>query len=100
MIISMPVQTAVWETRADGALLLPVGVQLFTLGSYLPPVFKPPELNPPQTIISMPVHTAVCEDRALGALAVLVVVQLFMLGSYLPPVFAKLDSPYPPQTII
>jgi hypothetical protein len=36
-----------------------VAVQLSVLGLYLPPVFKKPMPNPPQTIISLPVHTAV-----------------------------------------
>ena len=64
-----------------------VAVQLFVLGLYLPPVFKLPPLNPPQTIISLPVHTAVGPARPAGALVVLVAVQLSVLGLYLPPVF-------------
>jgi hypothetical protein len=37
-----------------------VAVQLFVLGSYLPPVFKKPSaLLPPQRIISLPVQIAV-----------------------------------------
>jgi hypothetical protein len=44
MIISLPVQTAVWLSRADGALLVLVTAQLSVTGLYLPPVFKfPPE---------------------------------------------------------
>ena len=59
-IISLPVQTAVWSSRADGALVGLVAVQLFVLGLYLPPVFRRPlSLFPPQTIISVPVHSEV-----------------------------------------
>ena len=48
-------------TRAAGALVVLVAVQLSVLGLYLPPVFKAELLgrHPPQTIISLPVHTAV-----------------------------------------
>ena len=38
MIISVPVHTAVWLCRAEGALVMLVAVQLFVLGVYLPPV--------------------------------------------------------------
>jgi len=38
-IISVPVQTAVWALRAEGAVA--VGVQLSVLGLYFPPVFNP-----------------------------------------------------------
>ena len=58
-IISLPLQSAVWSSRALGALVVLVAVQLSVLGSYLPPVFKTSPLNPPQTIILLPVHTAV-----------------------------------------
>ena len=60
-IISLPVQTAVGNHRASGALEVLVAVQEFVLGLYLPPVFRgtPLEPNPPQTIISVPVQTAV-----------------------------------------
>src|SRR5215469_9779044 len=59
-IISLPDQTAVWPTRASGALAVLVLVQLSALGLYLPPVFKSPPLSlPPQTIISLLVQTAV-----------------------------------------
>jgi hypothetical protein len=60
MIISLPVQTAVWLSRADGALLVLVTVQLSVAGLYLPPVFRLLlKFFPPQTIISLPVQTAV-----------------------------------------
>ena len=39
-IISLPVHTAVWRHRAEGALVVLVAVQLSVLGLYLPPVFK------------------------------------------------------------
>jgi hypothetical protein len=76
-----------------------VAVQLFVLGSYLPPLLKTSELKPPQTIISLPVHTAVCEYRAAGALVTSVLVQLSAAGSYRPPSL-KTPGPYPPQIII
>jgi hypothetical protein len=38
-IISLPVQTAVWLFRAEGAIVV-VGVQLSMPGLYLPPVFN------------------------------------------------------------
>jgi hypothetical protein len=40
MIISLPVQTAVCESRDEGALVLLVAVQLSATGLYLPPSFK------------------------------------------------------------
>jgi hypothetical protein len=59
-IISLPVQMAVWPSRAVGALLILMDVQVSVDGLYFPPVFKVPEkLFPPQTIISVPVQTAV-----------------------------------------
>lgn len=59
-IISLPLQTAVWSSRALGALVVLVAVQLSVLGLYLPPVFKKPVSPPPHTIISLPSQTAVC----------------------------------------
>ena len=50
------------NSRAVGALVLLVAIQVFVLGLYLPPVFKTsliPEPSPPQTIISLPVQIAV-----------------------------------------
>ena len=59
-IISLPVQTAVGDHRASGALAVLVAVQEFVLGLYLPPVFEGPfETCPPQTIICVPDQTAV-----------------------------------------
>jgi hypothetical protein len=60
-IISLPVHTAVCESRAAGALPVSVFIQLSVLGLYLPPVLKGgrPTGEPPQTIISLPVPTAV-----------------------------------------
>src|ERR1051326_6754012 len=72
-IISVPLQTAVWYSRATGAPAVLVAVQLSVLGLYLPPVVKRTGKSiPPQTIISLPVHTAVCPSRASGALVTLV----------------------------
>jgi hypothetical protein len=42
IIISLPVHTAVCESRREGAFVTLVAVQLFALGSYLPPVSKSP----------------------------------------------------------
>src|SRR6266481_352503 len=91
MIITLPVHTAVWNSRAAGALVRLVAVQLSVLGLYLPPVFKKtkPWPNPPQTIISLPVQTAVWNSRAAGAFVRLVAIQLSVLGLYRPPVFKK-----------
>ena len=48
------------QTRAAGALVVLVAVQLSVLGLYLPPVLKCDAATvPPQTIISLPVQTAV-----------------------------------------
>jgi hypothetical protein len=58
-IISLKVQTAVCKSRAEGALVGLVAVQLFVPGSYLPPVLKTEPSNPPQMIISLKAHTAV-----------------------------------------
>jgi hypothetical protein len=38
--MTLPVQTAVWEARARGALRIEVGVQVSVAGSYRPPVFE------------------------------------------------------------
>jgi hypothetical protein len=100
----LPVQIAVGRSRAGGAFVVLVDVQLFVLGLYLPPVFKPlfPS-NPPQTIISLSAQTAACRDRPTGALVVLVAVQVSVPGLYLPPVFRsqpKEPQSFPPQTII
>jgi hypothetical protein len=77
-------------SRAPGALLVLVAVQLSAVELYLPPVFNSGLLisvsPPPQTIISLPVQTAVWSTRAAGALVVLVATQLSVLGLYLPPV--------------
>ena len=59
-IISLPVQTAVENSRRSGALIVLVAVQEFVLGLYLPPVFEGPfGSEPPQTIIWLPAQTAV-----------------------------------------
>jgi hypothetical protein len=61
MIISLPVQTAVWAFRGEGALKVLMGLQVSVLGLYRPPVFNatPRKLVPPHTIISLPIQTAV-----------------------------------------
>jgi len=106
IIISLPLQTALCEARAEGTLAMVVAIQLFVLGLYVPPVLKywggGPSLSfPPQTIISLPVHTAVCNTRAAGAFVVLVATQLSVLGLYFPPVFdGRPLLLFPPQTII
>jgi hypothetical protein len=58
-IISLPVHTAVCDSRPLGALVVLVAVQLSVAGLYLPPVLKKLPPYPPQTIISLPVHTDV-----------------------------------------
>jgi hypothetical protein len=59
-LISLPVHTAVWSDLESGTLLVPVAVQLFVSGLYLPPVSNEVELLvPPQMIIRLPVQTAV-----------------------------------------
>src|SRR6266850_1086463 len=91
-IIWLPVHTAVCWSRAAGALVVLVAVQLSVPGLYLPPVFKLLDESsvPPHTIISSPVQTAVWLPRATGVLVVLVAVQLSVSGLYLPPL---LESP-------
>jgi hypothetical protein len=88
MIISLPLQTALCNARAEGAFVVLVAVHVFVPGLYLPPVFRAPEilLDPPHTIISSPVQTAVWAYRPSGALVVLVAVQLSVPGLYIPPV--------------
>ena len=58
--IQSPVHTIVGAPRASGASSTEMGLQVFVMGSYVPPVFKVCfPLNPPQTIIWFPVHTVV-----------------------------------------
>jgi hypothetical protein len=63
MIITLPVQMAVWLVRGVGAPIKLVAVQLSVKGLYLPPELSNAqqleELLPPHTIISFPVQTAV-----------------------------------------
>jgi hypothetical protein len=104
IIISLPVQTAVWVLRASGTLVLPVGAQLSVFGLYLAPVLKIVPVSgsqPPHTIISLPVQTVLWKVLASGAFVVLVGVQVFVVGLYFPPVFKGLpNASTPPQTII
>ena len=87
-IISLPVQHCRVPSRAAGALVVLVAVQLSVLGSYLPPVFKfvePLTLRPRRSFRCQ--SRLPCDrSRAAGALVVLVAVQLSVLGLYLPPV--------------
>jgi hypothetical protein len=103
-IISVSVQTALGTSRAEGALVVLVGVQLSASGVYLPPVLNRVSGNatPAQTIIWLPVQTAVWSNRASGALLVLVAAQVSVPGSYLPPVLKSMqgEQKAPPQTII
>src|SRR6266480_1572204 len=101
-IISLPVQTAVWLTRPEGAPAVVVALHVSVLGLYRPPVFALLPSNPPQTIISLPVQTAACTSRPEGASWILVLAQLSVLGLYLLPVFKKVGvMPIdPPQMII
>ena len=88
-IISLPVHTAVCQSRASGALVVLVAVQLSVLGLYLPPVFKSSDaidISAPDDHFTAGPDCRVI-DRAVGALVVLVAVQLSVLGLYLPPVF-------------
>src|SRR5438128_4957960 len=77
-IISLPVHTAVCWSRAAGALVVLVAVQLSVPGLYRPPVLKklllPPP--PPQTNMSVLHSPSECGCRAALALVVLVAVLL------------------------
>jgi len=60
MIISLPVQTAVCDSRPTGAVVVLLGLQVSTMGLYLPPVLNEVQQSiPPHIIISSPVQTAV-----------------------------------------
>jgi hypothetical protein len=60
IFITLPVQTAVWEARASGALVVLVPVRLSELGFVSSSgIERAAGPNPPQIIISLPVHTAV-----------------------------------------
>src|SRR6266571_3590319 len=83
-IISLPVQTAVWLSRAVGTLIMLVAVQASVEGVYLPPLSRSLPLYPPQTIISLPVQTAVWWYRAKGALVRLVAVQVSSVHGGMP----------------
>jgi hypothetical protein len=67
MIIFVPVQTAVWPKRPEGAPASDVEDHVSVAGLYRPPVFAYP---PPQTIISVPVQTAEWPKPLAGALVV------------------------------
>src|ERR1041384_437059 len=97
LLCDFPVRTAVCDSRAVGALVMLVCVQLFVAKLYRPPVFNLSKLasSPPQTIISLPVHTALWLSRAMGPLVVLVAVHVSVLGLYLPPVSNRPTSLLP-----
>jgi hypothetical protein len=86
MIMRLPVHTALWDRRAEGALALEIGVQASETGSYLPPVSRESPESPPHTIILLPLQIAVCSVRADGAPVSEVGVQPSVTGSYRPPV--------------
>jgi len=79
----VPVQTAVWLVRIEGAFAIDVGDHVSVLGLYLPPVLReePSLACPPQTTIRDPVHTVVWPDRPDGASDVEVGVQMSAAGS-------------------
>jgi len=60
-IISVPVQTAEWRSRAEGAPVVCIGSHESETGSYIAPSpnWNPWGLPPPQMAILEPVHTAV-----------------------------------------
>src|SRR5437867_10822481 len=65
--IRLPVHTAVWRVRPEGALIVDTEVQLSVRGLYLPPVSATlPASCPRQTTMLDPVQTAVREPRAVG----------------------------------
>ena len=103
-IIWLPVQTAVCRSRAVGALVVLVAVQLFVMGCIFPPVFNAGVIPlPPQHD-----HFAASPDCGVPisrseALLVLVAVQLFVLGLYFPPSLKTVVPGIivnPPHTII
>ena len=98
-IISLPVQTAVYISRAAGTLVVLVAVQLFELGLYLPPVFKFVAVRssaPNNHFTAGPYGRGL--SRAVGAFVVLVAVQLSVVGLYLPPVFKVFRHIHPRQS--
>src|SRR5882672_3744964 len=88
-IISVPVQTALWNARGLAAPSVGIAVHVSVAGSYRPPSYVSRFLssNPPQTIISFPVQIEVCPRRAEGAPAgpEAVGVHVSVAGSYRPP---------------
>src|SRR5213594_232025 len=74
--MAVPVQTAEWCARLNGAPIVDTLLQVSVDGSYRTPPF-------PQTIISWPVHTAVCPD-ALGLEMLDTGIQESFSGSYRP----------------
>src|SRR5688500_4663044 len=67
MIISLPVQTAVWYARAEGAFHMDMDVQTFAAGlNRLPSRATDAPLRPPHMSTSLPVHTSEALVRAAG----------------------------------
>jgi hypothetical protein len=101
MIILVPVQTAVWSVRADGALAAAMLVQVSVVGLYrAASVRGVPPLSPPQISISEPVQTAVWNRRLVGAPFVDIDDQVSEIGLYRAPLLRETEPSYPPQTII
>src|SRR5262245_10727811 len=99
----LPVHTAEWLVRADGAPVRLVACQVSATGSYRPPVlsgFDWDSRKPPQTIMRPPVHTALAEPLGTGALTVVVVCHESEMGSYRAPVSRSVSEVLPPQTIM
>src|SRR5687767_2807720 len=66
MIISAPVQTALWRPRGAGAPITEVEDQVSVRRSYRAPDELPEAGLPPQTITSFPVHRMECPVRGAG----------------------------------
>src|SRR5215831_744450 len=88
-IIKLPVQTAEWLIRGEGAFTVDVGDQMLVKGSYRLPVFSAPPKFPPQMIITLPVHTAEPPLLAVGRSSSMPLSH--MSSRQLPPVASKLD---------
>ena len=89
-------------SRASGALVVLVAVQLSVLGLYLRAgvQISIAVVRPRRSFHCLSRLPCDC-SRAMGALVVLVSIQVSVLGLYLPPVFVmRPTSANPPQTII
>src|ERR1051325_1067716 len=64
----LPVQTAIWSLRAEGAPAGEVGVQLSVTGSYRPPLSsRARSVEPPPPTMTLPFQTAEWPARPLRA---------------------------------